>query len=268
MWSGMKSVGSSIVSWVKGLGSSILGAIKGVLGIASPSRAMYTVGENIMQGLENGVKSKINSAISTAKAAAAKLTSAVGVSNSSAESALKSAAAKMGWTGNQWTALYDVEMREAGFNLNAKNPSSGAYGMAQFINGPSEYAQYGGNATTAAGQAIAMVNYIAQRYGNPANAWAHEESYGWYSSGGATKAGWAMVGEHGRELIKVPGGATVYPHGATNQMLAQGSGGLQAVQLEISAAGQSDFEKFMLHAIRNWVRTKGGGDVQKAFGRT
>jgi hypothetical protein len=56
--------------------------------------------------------------------------------------------------------------------------------MAQFINGPSEYALYGGNSTTAAGQAVAMVNYIKSRYGTPANAWAHEQQFGWYSGGG------------------------------------------------------------------------------------
>jgi hypothetical protein len=95
---------------------------------------------------------------------------------------LQATAAKFGWTSanGQWQCLYNVEMREAGFNLTATNPSSGAYGMAQFINGPSEYAQYGGDSTTAAGQSLAMCNYIEQRYGNPCNAWAHEQANGWY----------------------------------------------------------------------------------------
>jgi hypothetical protein len=107
-----------------------------------------------------------------------------GVTNSSAYAALQAAAAKAGWTGAQWAALVQVENREAGFSLTAKNPSSGAYGLAQFINGPSEYATYGGNSTTAAGQAVAMVNYIKQRYGTPAAALAHENAYGWYGKGG------------------------------------------------------------------------------------
>ena len=97
------------------------------------------------------------------------------------EAVLKQVAAAFGWTGAQWTALYNVEMREdASFSLTATNPTSGAYGMAQFINGPSEYAQYGGNSTTALGQATAMCNYIKQRYGTPEAAWAHEQSAGWY----------------------------------------------------------------------------------------
>jgi hypothetical protein len=97
---------------------------------------------------------------------------------------MRSMAAARGWTGAQWNALYDVEMAEAGFNMTAQNPGSGAYGLAQFINGPSEYAQYGGNSTTAAGQITAMLNYIAQRYGTPAAAWAHEAAYHWYAAGG------------------------------------------------------------------------------------
>jgi hypothetical protein len=129
-----------------------------------------------------------------------------GVTNSSAEAALKAAAAKKGWTGAEWTALYDVEMREAGFSLTAQNPSSGAFGMAQFINGPSEYAQYGGNSSTAAGQAVAMVNYIAQRYGDPEAAWAHEESAGWYAPGGP-------VGGDGASLFGMAAGGTVMPTG-------------------------------------------------------
>jgi hypothetical protein len=96
------------------------------------------------------------------------------------ESILKATAATFGWTGAEWTALYNVEMAEAGFSLTATNPSSGAYGMAQFINGPSEYAQYGGNSTTAAGQSIAMCNYIKGRYRTPSAAWAHEQAYHWY----------------------------------------------------------------------------------------
>lgn len=97
----------------------------------------------------------------------------------SVEETLKATAATFGWTGAQWTCLYNVEMAEAGFNLTARNPS-GAYGIAQFIRGPSEYAQYGGDSTTASGQSIAMCNYIKQRYETPCAAWAHEQAYHWY----------------------------------------------------------------------------------------
>jgi TP901 family phage tail tape measure protein len=138
-----------------------------------------------------------------------------GIANSSALAALKSAAAKKGWVGGQWTALNSVEMAEAGYNIHAQNPTSGAYGLAQFINGAGEYAQYGGNSTTAAGQAVAMVNYIAQRYGNPVNAWNHETAFHWYKngfSGDVTKPTIFGAGEAGREHVEItPAGKKTGP---------------------------------------------------------
>jgi hypothetical protein len=106
---------------------------------------------------------------------------------------MQSMAASVGWTGAQWSALNSVEMAEAGYNLTAQNPTSNAYGLAQFINGPSEYAAYGGNSTTAAGQITAMLNYIAQRYGNPAAAWQHELDFGWYDKGGWLQPGYTLA---------------------------------------------------------------------------
>ena len=96
------------------------------------------------------------------------------------EAILKQVAAQHGWTGSEWTALYNVEMAEAGFDITATNHSSGAYGMAQGISGPSWYAQYGGDSSSALGQSVGMCNYIAQRYGTPCAAWAHEQQYHWY----------------------------------------------------------------------------------------
>lgn len=175
--------------------------------------------------------------------------SMAGVVGSSGYAALRSAAAKAGWNGQMWNALADVEMAEAGFNIHAQNPGSGAYGMAQFINGPSEYYQYGGNPFTAAGQAVGMVNYIKSRYGNPEAAWAHEQADHWYGDGlnaitnGPTVIG---VGERGREHV---------------QVTPVGSGKGPTITLQINGA-DSDMKKM----IRKWVRIEGGGDVQLAFG--
>lgn len=92
-------------------------------------------------------------------------------------------AAAMGWTGAEWTALNNVAMQESGWSMTAQNPTSSAYGIAQFINGPSEYATYGGDSTTAKGQITAFLNYIKQRYGTPTKAWQHEQQYNWYARG-------------------------------------------------------------------------------------
>ena len=158
----------------------------GVAGLTSGLGQLVPVAANATAQFSQAAVQNFVNALKAAQANAAAI-SMQGVSNASALTALESAAAKAGWTGLQWQALYDVEMREAGFNLGAVNPSSGAYGMAQFIDGPSEYALYGGNSTTAAGQAVAMVNYIKSRYGTPAAALQHEEQFGWYNSGGTVK---------------------------------------------------------------------------------
>ena len=140
-----------------------------------------------------------------------------GITNSSGVAALKAAAAKMGWTGAQWTALQGVEaIEDSSYSLTAKNPGSKAYGMAQFINGPSEYAQYGGNATSYAGQATGMVNYVKQRYGTPVKALEHEHAFGYYADGTNNAAGGlSWVGERGPELMNLPAGAKVATNAAS-----------------------------------------------------
>jgi hypothetical protein len=137
-------------------------------------------------------------------------------SGATIQALMQSMAASVGWTGAEWTALNNVEMREAGYNLTATNPSSGAYGLAQFINGAGEYAQYGGNSTTAQGQITAMLSYIRSRYGDPVAAWAHEEEFGWYGNGGVisepvlgrglNSGRGYVLGERGSEMVTPIGG--------------------------------------------------------------
>lgn len=92
-------------------------------------------------------------------------------------------ASRKGWGAAEVQAWLNVINAESGGSMTARNPSSGAYGIAQFISGAGEYAQYGGNANTLSGQLVAMANYISQRYGTPIGAWAHELSNHWYAGG-------------------------------------------------------------------------------------
>lgn len=212
LWGGMKSIWSKVTGWIK----SLAGWIKKHKGpIPLDAQLLVPNGKALMSGLERGLKQGWGPIGSLVKSAAGKISSAfadagnwfsktfdlgggggisaAGVANSSAYAALRSAAAKMGWNGAQWNALNYVEMREAGYNPTIRNPSSGAYGLAQGITGPSWYYGYGGNPNTVAGQATAMVNYIRQRYGNPENAAAHERAYNWYDKGGYLPPGASMV---------------------------------------------------------------------------
>jgi hypothetical protein len=196
-------------------------ATGGIAGLASGITASYNSTQVAMvASMEQALLAAIKSAAAKAVAGAAGGgASPPNASAGSVQALMQQMAAARGWTGAQWTALYNVEMREAGFSLTAQNPHSAAYGLAQFINGPSEYAQYGGNASTAAGQITAMLNYIAQRYGTPEAAWAMEQSAGYYGNGGmitepvigfGTQSGRGYVlGERGPEMVTPAGGSSI-----------------------------------------------------------
>ncbi len=94
--------------------------------------------------------------------------------------ALQAIGAQHGWSPQEIADWMNVIVSESNGTLTDTNPSSGAYGIAQFINGPGEYSQYGGNANTLEGQLTAMANYIAQRYGNPSAAWQFHLAHNWY----------------------------------------------------------------------------------------
>lgn len=93
---------------------------------------------------------------------------------------LQQVGAPHGWSGQEIADWNQVISMESGGNPHAVNPSSGAAGIAQFINGFSEYFTYGGNPNTVQGQLTAMANYIKQRYGSPSAALAHEQQFHWY----------------------------------------------------------------------------------------
>lgn len=149
----------------------------------------------VIAGIEQQIGSSALSALTQALATSSSGVAGAGsAAPSSTAAALgQSMAAARGWTGGLWVDLNNVAERESGWSMTAQNPSSGAYGIAQFINGPGEYADYGGNANTLGGQITAFLNYIEGRYGTPAGAWAHEINYGWYDQGGTVSPGLTVV---------------------------------------------------------------------------
>lgn len=106
--------------------------------------------------------------------------------------------ARFGWGADQMTPLISLWTRESGWNPIARNPTSGALGIAQALgHGTSgtagtlgnEYgAQYGltqaeaqaANSGSALQQIRWGLGYIKARYGSPAAAWQHEQAFNWY----------------------------------------------------------------------------------------
>jgi len=87
------------------------------------------------------------------------------------------------------------------------------------------------------------------------------------ASGGA-RGGWTMVGEQGRELVRLAPGSTVIPHGGTeNMMKAGGIGGVRGGQMTIEIrSGGSRLDDLLVQLLRKAIRDK-GGDVQTVLGK-
>ena len=73
-----------------------------------------------------------------------------------------------------WAALDSLWIRESNWNPNSRNRYSGACGIPQAL--PCSKI----SDMSPQGQISWGLQYIQRRYGNPQNAWAHEQSFGWY----------------------------------------------------------------------------------------
>jgi hypothetical protein len=82
-------------------------------------------------------------------------------------------------------------------------------------------------------------------------------------SGGA-RGGWTMVGEGGRELVRLPHGSKVYPHGQSEQMMAGGGHRCPPAVVEFHASG-SRADRLLVELLRDAVRVR-GGNVQTVLG--
>lgn len=93
----------------------------------------------------------------------------------------EAAAAKRGWTGSEWRALEALWQGESDWNPHAQNPTSTAYGIAQFLD--STWGLVGASKTSDPSKQIeAGLDYIHATYGTPSNALAfwHGNSPHWY----------------------------------------------------------------------------------------
>jgi hypothetical protein len=87
--------------------------------------------------------------------------------------------ADFGWSESEASALIDLWQRESGWNPAAQNPTSTAYGIAQFLNGTWQGV---GAAKTSDpyAQIDAGLKYIKGRFGSPSAALAFHQAKGWY----------------------------------------------------------------------------------------
>ncbi|MEU6381396.1 transglycosylase SLT domain-containing protein [Streptomyces sp. NPDC046909] len=130
--------------------------------IASPKKALTTVA---MAAATAGL-------VLTAAPAQAATT------DSAAEA--KAIAQKMIPNTAQYNAFSKIVEHESGWDVDATNASSGAYGLVQALPG-SKMASAGSDWKTSAETQIEWgLDYMNARYGSPTGAWAFWQANGWY----------------------------------------------------------------------------------------
>ena len=115
-----------------------------------------------------------------AKAKAARARAAAGGTPAQNRALGMQMCADHGWSGSQCDDLAKLWQKESGWSSRAHNASSGAHGIPQALPG-SKMGSHGSDWATSARTQIAWgLDYIADVYGNPSNAWGHSQRTGWY----------------------------------------------------------------------------------------
>lgn len=103
-----------------------------------------------------------------------------GTTPEGAQTIARSLMGSYGWGDGEFSCLQSLWNRESGWNYQAQNASSGAYGIPQALPGSKMSSVADDWATNPATQITWGLGYIQGRYGTPCSAWAHSESVGWY----------------------------------------------------------------------------------------
>lgn len=85
-----------------------------------------------------------------------------------------------GWGADQFSCLDLLWTKESGWNYQASNPSSGAYGIPQSLPGSKMATVASDWATNATTQITWGLEYISAAYGTPCAAWGHSQATNWY----------------------------------------------------------------------------------------
>ncbi len=264
IWSAAKDAWSNIIGWFRGIPGRVLDALSSLAG------KMLHLGAAAMNALWKGLRGVAGHIISWLSGLVSKIGGffshllgfgggggSGGGPGGGAPSANAALARRMvpAWgSGAQWNAWNNLEMREAGWNQYARNPTSGAYGIPQALP-PTKmpFAAQAAGGSNPAAQIGWMASYIRGRYGSPINAWAHEQAFNWYGGGlqgGVfSKPTLIGVGERGPERVDI----------------APVGGGGRRIVLDFRG-GSNKFDRFLMDWIKENVRVSGGGDVQVAFG--
>lgn len=133
--------------------------------------------------------------INKAKSFVSNIASSVGNAVSSGTNRAQGLAMMLasGWGPGQWDSLNRLWTRESHWQTNARNPSSGAYGIPQSLPASKMRSAGADYLTNPRTQIRWGLDYIKGRYGSPAAAWLHEIRNNWYDGGGWLQPGTTIV---------------------------------------------------------------------------
>ena len=115
-----------------------------------------------------------------AAAAAAEAQAAANTVEGAKSTARDLMASTYGWGDDQFACLDSLWTKESGWNYQASNPSSGAYGIPQSLPGSKMSTVADDWETNATTQITWGLDYISRAYGMPCSAWGHSQAMNWY----------------------------------------------------------------------------------------
>lgn len=186
-WNGVKNVvlgGARLAAQglFDGVVNPLIGQIPG-----SPDNVAKQALTGMSQTAEKGILDFLGQKDSAALSSAGGAPASSGVA-AAAQQYAASRLASFGWGADQMGPLIALWNQESGWNPNAVNPTSGAYGIPQSLGHGHPYNL---------GDYVAQINwgldYIKGRYGSPGAAEAHERSANWYDQGGYLMPGLTTV---------------------------------------------------------------------------
>lgn len=285
---------SGVANFAKTIKDKVVGAIQDVFDMHSPSRVMMSLGGHMMSGLFKGIlsgKSLLHSLVkkvfhSPLDAAKALLANGIHLPGKWLNQLMGSGAMKgnapLGkgvqdaqnyaaelvsefWPNDFATQMGSLKMlwdHESGWRWNAKNPSSGAYGIPQAL--PASKMSSAGSdwMSNPRTQIIWGLNYIRNRYGEPSEAmgsWLGRSPH-WYDSGGSLPTGLSLV-------MNGTGSPETIRNKRQEAALAGGGGGAAVINLTVVNRGvignKQDAVDFLVEALDLMRRQ---GKLPKGFG--
>jgi hypothetical protein len=162
-------------------------SLRGSLDAAIALKAEQEAAEKARKEAAAAAKAAAEAAANAAKASTgagsapvAPRYAASGTSAGEAQATARSMLSRYGWGDDQFSCIVSLWNKESGWNYQAYNQSSGAYGIPQALPG-SKMGSAGADWQTNPATQIAWgFGYISARYGSPCGAWSHSQAYGWY----------------------------------------------------------------------------------------